>query len=163
MHKYNKNKIDESYFGSGRLLKKAIKKYGKENFKCEIIEWCKTREQLSEREKYWISKVKAPINPEYYNIEDGGFGGHNEFYTQATTEKQINALKIGSHLPASEKLKSQLSIYRKNVIVSDSTKEKLRQNQLGRKLINNNIEQKYVKHEELNKFLDNGWKLGKIK
>ena len=37
-HKYSKNKIDESYLGSGKLLIKAINKYGIENFECVILE-----------------------------------------------------------------------------------------------------------------------------
>ena len=40
------------YIGSGPILMKAIKKYGKENFKCELIEWCETKQQLDEREQY---------------------------------------------------------------------------------------------------------------
>lgn len=48
--KRQKQKFDTSYIGSGKKLKSAIKHYGKENFNCEIIEWCKTREQLNARE-----------------------------------------------------------------------------------------------------------------
>ena len=37
-HKCSKNSIDESYIGSGIYLKHAIEYYGKNNFKCEILE-----------------------------------------------------------------------------------------------------------------------------
>lgn len=46
-------KIDSKYFGSGTYLKNAIEEYGIENFKCEIIEWCCTEDELNERELFW--------------------------------------------------------------------------------------------------------------
>ncbi len=62
------------YLGSGDILKKAIEKYGKENFKKEILEICNIQEQLCEREKFWIKKLDAR-NPEIgYNIMEGGQG-----------------------------------------------------------------------------------------
>lgn len=50
----------------------AIRKYGWENFKVEIIEEC-TVEQLNERERFWIRELnsKTPIG---YNLTDGGKG-----------------------------------------------------------------------------------------
>ena len=162
MHKYDKPYIDASYLGSGIHLQNAIQKYGKENFKCEILEWCETREILSEREKYYISKSCAPISDEFYNIEDGGFGGHSEYYVQPTTEKMLEALEEGRHLPASEKLKNTLSSYRRNVTVSEDTRNLLRQRQLGKKCLNNGVINKYVKETEINNYLQNGWKFGKL-
>jgi len=55
------------YLGSGTVLKKAIAKYGKSNFKKEILEECTTIEELRERELYWISKFQAHTSPEFYN------------------------------------------------------------------------------------------------
>jgi len=55
------------YLGSGTVLKKAIVKYGKSNFKKEILEKCSTIEELRERELYWINKFQAHTNPEFYN------------------------------------------------------------------------------------------------
>lgn len=43
---------DNSYYGSGKIIKEALKKYGKENFSVEILEECNTKEELFEKEKY---------------------------------------------------------------------------------------------------------------
>lgn len=37
-HKFSKDNIDRSYIGSGIHLKHAVEYYGKDNFKCEILE-----------------------------------------------------------------------------------------------------------------------------
>ena len=74
---------DEMYLGSGKILKRAIVKYGIENFKKEIIEECSTREELNKREVYWIKK----LNPEY-NLHEGGYGGYNKFAVGANKKKK---------------------------------------------------------------------------
>ncbi len=79
--KDEKNKPD--YLGSGIKLNRAIKKYGRENFIKETIEVCSTREELIEREKYWIKETKAQELG--YNIADGGWGGNT--YTEETKER----------------------------------------------------------------------------
>ena len=52
-HKWTGHEIDPKYLGSGKILKEAIKTYGKENFKCEILEWCESFDELNKRERYW--------------------------------------------------------------------------------------------------------------
>jgi len=64
------SKNDTGYLGSGKLLKRAIQKYGRNNFQKEVLEYCETKEELNEREIFWIEKLK-PI----YNIAKGGSGG----------------------------------------------------------------------------------------
>ena len=71
------------YYGSGNLLKKAIKKYGKENFIKETLEDCSTEEELNEREKYWIKETRAQELG--YNIAEGGQGGNT--YTEETRQR----------------------------------------------------------------------------
>ena len=63
----------DCYLGSGKLLKLVIKKYGKENFKKEILEVCKNFTELDEQEKFWIKKLDS-INSGY-NLTEGGTGG----------------------------------------------------------------------------------------
>ena len=62
-----------NYLGSGKYLWNAIKKHGKENFKKEIICECSSKEELNEKEKYWIKILKCKT-PNGYNITDGGNG-----------------------------------------------------------------------------------------
>lgn len=69
------SKNDPNYFGSGLYLERAIKKYGKKNFKKEILERCLTLEQLNDREKYWIKILNSNNRKVGYNLTDGGDGG----------------------------------------------------------------------------------------
>lgn len=66
--------IKDAYLGSGVLLVKAIKKYGKENFKKEILEECAITE-LDEKEKYWIAYYNALEDENFYNLSKGGQKG----------------------------------------------------------------------------------------
>ena len=66
---------NEKYLGSGMLLCRAIKKYGKCNFKKIILEFCDSIEKLNNREKYWIKKLKSTKRNIGYNIAVGGYGG----------------------------------------------------------------------------------------
>jgi group I intron endonuclease len=62
-----------NYLGSGKLIKYAIKKYGRKNFRKEVIEECDGGNWV-EREKYWIAKLDSR-NPNIgYNIHEGGEG-----------------------------------------------------------------------------------------
>ena len=65
-----------SYLGSGKLLGKAIQKYGKENFKNEIIDVASSKEELNQKEKHHISRYKKQFGRDCYNIATGGDGGN---------------------------------------------------------------------------------------
>lgn len=65
---------DKNYYGSGVYIKKAILKYGKNNFTKEVIDKCDNYEELSIKEKYWINYYKNN-NSILYNLTDGGDGG----------------------------------------------------------------------------------------
>jgi group I intron endonuclease len=62
------------YWGSGKLIKLAIKKHGIENFTKEIIETCDNEEQLSIREIFWIEYYGSRNRLIGYNITEGGDG-----------------------------------------------------------------------------------------
>lgn len=63
--------------GKGIAIREAIKKYGKENFDKEILEYIdddEKHELVSERERFWIKEYNC-ITPNGYNISPGGEGG----------------------------------------------------------------------------------------
>ena len=72
--KHSTDKLEDGYLGSGLILKHAIKKYGKKNFKKIILEYCDTDEKLNDREIYWIKEEKSNINYGGYNLTEGGEG-----------------------------------------------------------------------------------------
>jgi hypothetical protein len=88
---------DNNYLGSGALLKKAIKKYGKENFERHILYETNNFEDLCEKEKQFIIDYDAVNNDEYYNIADGGHGGSpktvENIWNNRTIEERENISK----------------------------------------------------------------------
>ena len=103
------------YFGSGIILKKSIKKYGKENFKKEILCKCKNINEAIKKEKYWIKKLNS-FYPNGYNISAGGDGGD-------VLSHNPNKLKI------IEKKKGHIP-WNKGKKMSDVTKKKIRKSKL---------------------------------
>ena len=51
---HSTNNIDDGYLGSGQLLWKSIKKYGKDSHKFEVLELLQSRQELAEKEKQMI-------------------------------------------------------------------------------------------------------------
>lgn len=69
----HKSKIfDPRYLGSGIILTKAIAKYGRKNFKVELLCECNSSEELDDKEKDCIKEYDAIESNEFYNIAEGG-------------------------------------------------------------------------------------------
>ena len=69
-----KGEFNPIYFGSGKIIKLAIKKYGENNFRIDILVYAMNREHLNNIEIEYISKYRS-LFPELYNIAKGGEGG----------------------------------------------------------------------------------------
>ena len=98
--------FDKHYYGSGIWFKEAFAKYGKENWICEMLEECETKELLDERETYWIRNYNATDPSIGYNLSAGG-NGNSEHQRQVVSE------------------------YMKNRVITDETREKMRVSKLG--------------------------------
>ncbi len=136
---------DPNYYGSGKILCYAIKKYGKENFKKEIICECESQEELNEKEIFWITELNAQDKSIGYNIANGGYacgGNRKDTKHSEETKRKISKAKTGipwgKHSEEtkrkmseaakgrkfSEEHKRKLSEARRNRIISKETRKK---------------------------------------
>lgn len=93
---HKSNVFHDWYKGSGSLIQNAFKKYGFNNFKTEVIEWCYSKEELDAQEEYWIDFYDAQNSNEFYNIEGGG--NKRDPYTHNTEEAKESFRKKRSEL-----------------------------------------------------------------
>jgi group I intron endonuclease len=86
---------DKNYLGSGKLIKQALVKYGKENFTREILYECFTQKELDEKEVASIIYYET-FSPIGYNLSEGGqFGmGFSKFKYLSEEEKEDFRNKI---------------------------------------------------------------------
>lgn len=85
--KHKTDNIDDEYLGSGTILKRAIKKYGKENFIFEIIEYCETEEKLNIKEMEYITEDMVK-SKNCYNLKLGGNGGFDHINNCSENKKR---------------------------------------------------------------------------
>lgn len=94
----NKDLDKDKYFGSGNKIKNAIKKYGIENFKKEIITDYPTRKEVSDHE-HRVVTMELVLDENCYNLIIGGddktyfTGEKNPFYGKKHTEETKQKLK----------------------------------------------------------------------
>lgn len=67
------NNINDSYLGSGKLLKYAIRKYGKENFVREVLYVFDSKRDAYLKEQEIVNSVF--LIQDVYNLKKGGEGG----------------------------------------------------------------------------------------
>jgi len=152
----------KNYYGSGKIIKRAIVKYGDKNFIKEILN-ISFRHNLNFLEKFWINYFKQN-NFILYNIGDGGLGnngGYNKgkklsIETKNKISKALQNIKRsenfknkisktlkrkyknGERLPAnlnknmSNKTKIKMSISHKGMVFSEEHKQKLSQLHIGK-------------------------------
>lgn len=80
---------------SNTPIHKAMHKYGIENFSIMVLEEC-ARDQLNERERYWIAKLNTTDKNIGYNLTLGGqenFALKGEAHSQAKlTQKEVDEI-----------------------------------------------------------------------
>ena len=92
--KHQTNDINDGYMGSGKLIKRAIEKYGVGNFIKEIMFVFDNETEMNIKEKELVILSKNS-----YNLCEGGKGGFgyiNSNPDKFLTEKRLNSLKKGS-------------------------------------------------------------------
>jgi len=122
-------RLNDSYIGSGKAFRNAVKKYGKENFIKEIIEYCSCQLDLNEREIYHIKQFNS-LYPNGYNLTKGGDGNFGWIPSDEVKQK-IREAHIGfKYSPEFCIKRSELTKGPKNPNyakkMSEETKEKIR-------------------------------------
>lgn len=67
-------KLDDGYLGSGKKLGYSIKKHGRENFECEIIQFFESHEEALQKERELVNEQLLQ-DPMCMNLKVGGEGG----------------------------------------------------------------------------------------
>lgn len=75
---HSTDNLNDGYLGSGWILKQVIKKYGKENFKREVLLVLSNRKEAREVEALLVD-TEFIARPNTYNLQEGGMGVENQW------------------------------------------------------------------------------------
>jgi len=166
--------MNDTYFGSGININRAIKKYGIENFTKEILEFFNAEQEMFDKEAEIVNHDFVNL-PNTYNIIEGGSGSFS----------YINSLPNQGHKPGQQKEASLIKsaklkndpVYRGEVSkkLSTSSKKLVSEGKMFfqsptfinpasfHKWISNDVEMKslYVPLEQLDSYKTNGWYMGR--
>lgn len=115
---HSTSNMKDGYLGSGKRLRRSIRKHGKENFRLEILEFFDSRESLVEREKQLVNELLLQ-DPKCMNLKPGGLGGFSK-------EVQQLGSKLGAQRRA-ELLKTDLEFRNNFSSIMREATEKARQ------------------------------------
>lgn len=90
---HSTNNVEDGYLGSGHALLKAVKKYGKDCFTREIIEFLDTPGEAFEKEVQYIEQFNT-LQPNGYNLSPTGGIGVVGWCSDETREK-LRQARIG--------------------------------------------------------------------
>lgn len=79
---------NDGYMGSGKVIKRAIRKYGIENFLKEILFVFDNEQDMRDKEKELVS-----LNEMSYNLMKGGFGGFDYVNRTCLDKVKENGIK----------------------------------------------------------------------
>ena len=153
----------DNYLGSGTVFEFALKKYGRKNFKREILRRCETLHELRIWEHVFIKKYHAQDPSIGYNIADGDVNTteFNPAKLPEVREKMLIKNRQTTRDPEYRKRHSEImkEYYTTHPATftgkhhSEKTKEKIRQKRLGSVAYNRGVpaseEQKRKQSEKM--------------
>ena len=135
-----KTRWDYGYgYRSNRYFYGAIKKYGWDNIKHEILCSGLTREEAIEKEIMLISIHKCNNRKYGYNIESGGKCNIVSEETKRKISEAHKGIATFTGKKHTQEAKDKIRMYRLGKKMSDETKEKISKANKGKKPTNNNF------------------------
>jgi hypothetical protein len=119
----------KTYFGSGKIIRDAIKLYGRKNFKKEVLEEFKTKTGAFLAQEKYISKYDTLI-PNGYNISPKG---GNQVFGGMSKNGRLNISNARKGKKLSVEHIKHLSNSHMGHIVLKETIEKIRKTNTGKK------------------------------
>ena len=93
-HCWNGDGVDPYYYGSGKIIKQAIKKYGRDNFIIQPIAFYDTVEECRQAEEELLTKYDIANNQYCYNIKNSAIGwDKGRKHTEDSKRKMSEARK----------------------------------------------------------------------
>ncbi len=98
--RHSTNNLNDGYIGSGKMLKRAIQKYGKENFVCIPMCYFDTYEESVDEEKFLVTREYCK-DKNNYNIVEGGsnpimYGDANAMKGNTHSKKTLDKIRNSS-------------------------------------------------------------------
>lgn len=145
---HSTSNLEDGYMGSGTILRRSIRKHGKDNHTKEILEYLSNRELLILREIEIVTK-ELISDGKCMNLKEGGSGG---FSNEEHMKKCHLAFKDKGH---SEKTKKLLSELRKGTGIGVAN------SQYGTVWMTKEGVNKKIKKEDFETYVLNGWLKGR--
>lgn len=155
--------LNDGYIGSGKLLKRAIEKYGKENFIREILYLCKNSDEMFEKEKQIVNE-EIVQDKNSYNVKIGGEANYYFINHNHLNHKKNQHLIHGERCKNDDEYRKKF--VQKMTIINKKNGLKLK----GKAPPNKNMKiiynpttklAKYVLKNDLEKYLNSGWIRGR--
>ena len=155
------NNIEDNYMGSGLLIKRAINKYGEDNFDKEYLYIFDNFDDMVEKEIELITNDLIESN-QCYNLSLGGKGWSTNWNSVHSREKMLAGCKKGGKNNIINLQKYNDKIL-SDPILSAERSVKISKGNINRIFIHHDILKicKSVKPDFLQSFLDDGWTIGK--
>lgn len=120
---HSTDNLDDGYLGSGKIIRRSIKKYGAENHSFEVLEFASTRKELSNRERVIVNNSLIE-NVLCMNLRLGGEGGSSGHSIE--TRLKISESRKGQiNNKWEDKSRAKMSQYRTGRKHTAETKEKV--------------------------------------
>lgn len=132
--KHHCKNLDDSYFGSGTMLWRAFRKYGRENFVFELLYELQNPDELALLEECVVTQGFCE-RTDTYNLKVGGIGGGPLHHTEETKMKMAEAMKGNDNSRGrqlSVETKWKISEALKGRTFSEETKRKISEVKKGK-------------------------------